>query len=125
MTPEQEAAASHVVTHPQWRWLPGMRGVVPGRGGFARCIEPIAGTAPWQVYDCDGWTPADLIPDLNDPATLGGILALVRERWRDHRAYVDAANGEPWEVCSQGAEMYFSVGATEGEALIAALEETR
>mgnify|MGYP003654095943 CR=1 FL=1 len=71
------------------------------------------------------WTPKVDIPDLRDPATRGCALALVREAWGDPAICVvlDTSDGRwcagRWE---DGLAMRGRGGATEAEALIAALE---
>ena len=70
------------------------------------------------------------LPDLTDPATLGCLLALVREAWGDPRLvaiYCEPAHpgqSEGWAV--QRADNRMPVvgedHATEAEALVAALE---
>ena len=72
----------------------------------------------------------DRVPDLSDPATLGGLLALVREAWGDPRLaaiFCEAANAgqsEGWAV--QPADNRLPVAGedypTEAAALVAALE---
>lgn len=62
------------------------------------------------------------IPDLTDPATLGCLLALVRGAWGDQRLAcvpwrLNWAVDRVWMRNGHVAE-----GATEGEALVAALE---
>jgi hypothetical protein len=78
----------------RWRWIPGMLSlngirVVRGEEGVA-----FAGA------DQD-------LPDLRDPATLGCVLALVRDVW-----------GRP----TLSAVRRYFWGETEAEALVAALE---
>jgi len=74
------------------------------------------------------WTP-DLMwrwnrtidrPDLRDPATLGCVLAMVREAWGDPFMYLAPADG--WYVGNGARDGMAGVGATEAEALASALE---
>jgi hypothetical protein len=66
------------------------------------------------------------LPDLTDPATLGCLLALVREAWGDDEAYAIPWHDEDggWTICVREAERCITVseGNTEAEALVAALE---
>lgn len=78
-------------------------------------------------YDDDGvpeyrWADLTHIPDLTDPATLGCLLVLVREAYGDHRLAcvpwrLQWAVDRVWRRNGHLAE-----GATEAEALVAALE---
>jgi hypothetical protein len=67
--------------------------------------------------------PEDRYPDLNDAATRGGFLDVVREAWGDPLIFVSC--GEWWTVESPNwpatRNASFS-GLTEAEALVAALE---
>ena len=63
-------------------------------------------------------------PDFSDPATVGCLLAAVREAWSAPTAcaawsFVPLRPGVDWFVTRIPADAY---GATEAEALIAALE---
>ena len=114
-----------------WRWMPGMSLI-------RRKTGPAGGTGlrPTQLrvaltcgHPCDPFAcvtdvdrlprpcPPDphWVPDFRDPATLGCLLALVRE-----------AKGDPcWQVLCLGDEVWSIEGAdypTEGEAHVAALE---
>jgi hypothetical protein len=79
--------------------------------------------ATWLGY-------GDALPDLSDPATLGCLLALVREAWASRgfvsvRHPVVASLGEPWDVVvyNAGGDLVARFGgATEAEALVNALE---
>jgi hypothetical protein len=79
------------------------------------------------------------LPDLSDPATRGWLLELVREAWGDPRLTTrcraplrvsgDADSGfadGPWDIVSASENVTISIlgacGATEAEALVAALE---
>lgn len=73
------------------------------------------------------WSNDVDVPDLRDPATLGCVLALVRVAFNDEgigaiRQFVGLANGGcMWSLIGFGGELgkYY---ASEGEALVAALE---
>ena len=67
--------------------------------------------------------PVDL-PDLTDPATLGCLLALVREAWGDPKIHVVPRGASVWATAYAGwlHKKAIACGATEAEALVAALE---
>jgi hypothetical protein len=124
MTEEQIALAKRAVACPKWRWMPGMRAV--GRRNvptaWFRSEDDICRlTGEW----------ADAAPDLTDPATLGCVLALVREAWEPRRgtdhiaSTVHASTG--WGVGARvGSECFAAIilpaFSSEAEALVAALE---
>ena len=68
------------------------------------------------------------IPDLDDAATRGCLLALVREAWDDPFLYVEADGSDDlgaWVVWSREKEYCFRglcAGPSEREALVIALE---
>jgi hypothetical protein len=68
---------------------------------------------------------ADALPDLADPATLGCLLALVREAWREPTLSVAWAGGG-WYVVQRIRRSVDALRwidtATEAETLVAALE---
>lgn len=134
--------AARAVACKAWRWMPGM---------LAVCVHD-----PWRVLRYDGsrvgWrsrvlsvhpryvrlehgttdvSASDWLPDLADPATLGCLLALVREAWGEPTLCV-ACVGETvigqtwgWMLPMRGGRfdpLLDAFGLTEAEALVRALE---
>ena len=138
-----------------WRWMPGMlayvRLTLDGKP-YERRVQVVSGegrsflgtttkpgkstdnTRSWGMVRHVQAAPVeeeDFIPDLTDPATLGCLLALVREAWGDATADVihfdvwktNGTWGHEWTVqCRDAGRFTKSRGATEAEALVAALE---
>ncbi len=99
--------ARRAVACPHWRWMPGMRYVVPRDAP----MEPIVGRVPDLVR---GWTSyPGMLPDLTDPATQGCVVAML-----------DSAYDAWWVVyVGNGSRTRrIATSATRIEALIAALE---
>jgi hypothetical protein len=126
VTEETVALARRAVSCKGWRWMPGMADLWGGR-----------------VREGDGIDRVHALPDLTDPATLGCLLALVREAWRCPTVYVRQSRVRrvsdgvlAWEVKNLwlDAEACRCLGierqggvqswghASEAEALVAALE---
>jgi hypothetical protein len=131
MTEEQIALARRAVACKGWRWMPGMLAHFEHDGRRVRVGMP------------DAWASTTALPDLTDPATLGCLLALVRETWRCPTVYVRQSTTRrvsdgviAWEVCdlyldaeacrALGAPREGSVGSwghgSEAEALVSALK---
>ena len=75
MSAELESLARRAVACRGWRWMPGMRwstSTKDGQDGHGRLDD-------YQPEYMG--RPSDALPDLTDPATLGCVLALVREAW--------------------------------------------
>jgi hypothetical protein len=122
MTEEQIALARRAIACPKWRWMPGMRAVAVRPAP----LEPVCSRVP---DDPRGWTPyPGALPDLTDPATLGCVLALVREAWDDECLCilpVDYGPGGVRWACRLTATGTFCTGQfwpTEIGALVDALE---
>jgi hypothetical protein len=119
-----------------WRWMPGMLGFDPdGINDPVRVAFP-PGKA-YRMPTLAAWgRPSYIVhyelPDLTDPATLGCLLALVREAFPGCHAepngapewdgYDQAERDNWWAVFTCGPHRLMANGATEAEALVAALE---
>ena len=117
--------AERAVACKHWRWMPGMALCY---GGFRVLSEEE--NREHTIYGPDGEGDYEVIaadiyrmlPDLTDAATLGCLLALVREAHSDPNASVYHVD-DWWWVSLEGrpVELY-PEGATEAEALVKALE---
>ena len=131
MTPEMIELAKRAVACKGWRWMPGMLAVEWAAPGMS-----LTGGRPVRVDEY--WHEVGVwLPDLTDPATLGCLLALVRETYGEATAHTRPFKGR-WLVeredrpylydwlCSCGTwgegNGHVVGGATEAEALVAALE---
>ena len=118
-----------------WRWMPGMLdSVTECRVEDAHsdgAVVPLeCSDIGYGVWDAQ-YSPRPLstrgaLPDLSDPATLGCLLALVREAWGDPLITVapDAGEDPPvWLVFSGTLSgVPIAGGPSEAVALVAALE---
>lgn len=119
MTDDMIEISKRAVACRGWRWMPGMLAVEVAGPGMS-----LTGGRPVRVDEC--WHAVNVWrPDLTDAATLGCLLALVREAWGDPTLCVvlDTSDGRwcvgRWE---DGLAMRGRGGVTEAEALVAALE---
>jgi hypothetical protein len=118
-----------------WRWLPGMLAM----NGVRANGEQYGGSV-WVDHCGGSYEPVNRwVPDLRDPATVGCLLALVREAYPNNDLYVDflhtyrTASGQQefavYEVHDQRyiPKLSRTNGGhpTEAEALVAALEDAR
>ncbi len=114
--------AQRAVACPGWRWMPGMRAVSPS-GKHWRVWSDTRSV--YEPEGCMDSAPAEWskdVPDLTDPATLGCLLALVREAWGEPLMHVWYSRQLGlWVVSASGQEIGVQ-GTTEAEALVASLE---
>ena len=124
MTDEQIALARRAVACSGWKWLPGML----TSDGFRVCRVDTDGYkfGYHTEYNYAYAVVGDVLPDLEDPATLGCLLALVREAWwQDDMGasrYKDQWSAEVTPQEAPNYAFYAFYGASEVEALVAALE---
>lgn len=110
-----EALGLRAVACKGWRWMSGMLGL---------SIQSSSRSIWIRVVDPPNDDTAECWPDFRDPATLGCLLALVREAWGasvyllpDGGWYVKGARIENGSTINLGI-----CATTEAEALLAALE---
>lgn len=122
MTPEMVALARRAVVCKGWRWLPGMLTL----DGF-RCVwadaEQIECAAS-RAHNFRRPNSATDLPDLTDPATLGCLLALVREAhavpFLQVSVKISREHGYQFDCHPHHRGQWVD---SEAEALVAALED--
>lgn len=119
--------ARRAVACTHWRWVPGMLTSCRVRvteGG----ADYLIGHKSGATRDGGGWVDtgdsAGFLPDLDDPATIGCLLALVREAWGDPSVSCTMTFGGWWRVLVMLPDRLVRHyhGPTEAAALVAALE---
>lgn len=120
-----EELARRAVACGGWNLMRGMGGTSVIVGCYLTLAHDAQG---WLVYKTPSgithYVVDDFLPDLSDPATLGCILALVREAWG---CYVDVVatmqrNGRQYKAFTPDGGFMFDWSSSEAEALIVALE---
>ena len=125
-----EELGRRAVACKHWRWMPGMKSRMDGAP--ARRVQD-------DVRTFEEALNVNIYPDLADPATLGCLLALVREAWPEswHQCMVPVFDGMghwymgcmmhgriimPTRLMPNGLPDTIPPKPTEAEALVAALE---
>lgn len=120
MTPEEIEIARGFVACGRWRWMPGMM----SEGWRLTCVSLHDGA--WSATSTLAHRKYHYptLPNINDPATLGCILRLVRDAWRRPKAYLQYV-GVYWCVVDPRDNLWLDPGIgwkTEAEALLRALQ---
>ena len=119
-----------------WKWMPGMLAALDGIGGDYRArVCRVDNGFFWSDATPLPYSLTSYVPDLTDPATVGCLLALVREAYRDPSKLWDGhvevrrdhrtifyVMGFHHDASGALVEDTLTTGDTEAEALVAALE---
>lgn len=128
MTEEQIELGRRAVACKGWRWMPGM--LARDAGWVLHRIQDDGSALDLSDSILErgwGYSTKTLRPIFDDPATMGCLLALVREAWgkEDMGAVRIFRHGlRKWcvEYDEDDAQAGAFYGPTEAEALVAALE---
>jgi hypothetical protein len=120
MTDEQTALSRRAVVCRGWRWL---SGALDQTGRRVMCVWPDDLGIKWShIPENCVVRDADALPDLTDAATLGCLLALVRELRQEPTGFVVPTHAGGWSYYTRLIAADWYAGDTEAEALVAALE---
>ena len=117
-----ETLSKRAIACPGFRWMPGMAFTATNTS------HGYTSTGRVQPSDINAGSPTngswEALPDMSDPATLGCLLALVREAWCDPAASAEWRGSDGWWVWQSdpGAGPLARGWPSEAEALVAALE---
>ena len=122
-----EDLAKRAVRAKCWRWLPGMRALDSCNEEHPARVIDARRSVVYEDNDGaihEGVVSRSDLPDLTDPATVGCLLALVREARGDHAwlpTLIPIVSGARWAVehTLPHAETWYE---SEAAALVAALE---
>ena len=125
MTESQIALSKRAIACKGWRLMPGM---LTHDGRRVMQVWPDNLGIKWshllrgRARQMRARRDADALPDLTDPATVGCLLALVREAWGDPFLCPAADRETGWWLNGYAAVDYLQSYRSEAEALVAALE---
>ena len=120
MTDDMIELGKRAVACPKWRWTPGMLASLDGIDGDYRArVCRVENGRFWSDATPLPYDLTSYVPDLSDPATLGCLLALVREAWGNPHIVVERGWDLAWGHERPGPSGYW---LTEAEMLVAALE---
>lgn len=107
-----------------WRWMAGMLAALDGIGGDYRArVCRVEGDKFWSDATLLPYDLASYMPDLADAATIGCLLALVREAWGAPKANISwVTDDKCMVVFDTGHAQRFLLADTEAGALVVALE---
>lgn len=121
MTPEEREIARAFVACSRWRWMSGMM----TEGWRLTCVSLHDGA--WSATSTfahrEYYYPT--LPDLNDPATLGCVVQLVRDATGRKYAYLEYIPLGCWAMVDPIDDRWLreqDYGASEAEALLIALQ---
>lgn len=138
MNEEMIDLSRRVILCKNWRWMPGMKDMEGWRlyrevVGFTAQDKDGKTVTGWDAIGGE-WEYHQVahfpkLPDLSDPATLGCLLILVREAWKDLTASTAATKESDGKMgwvmdCWEPQSPLNGIGpfSTEIEALVVALE---
>ena len=120
-----ESLARRAVACKGWRWMPGMKTLA----GWRVSSVPLPDMVVLKLSGYHDYTlPPDTVvercrePDLSDPATLGCLLALVREAWADTHVSAGFRMFSMAPMVWVPSQNKYFHGSSEAEAMVAALE---
>jgi hypothetical protein len=102
-----------------WRWMPGMRVISKREGELEDVIQRVPDDMRgWRLYS------EDAFPDLEDAATVGCLLHLVRKALNDEcfASYRLMEKEDMWIASGHRYHTVLPFPRTEAEALVRAME---
>lgn len=112
---KMQELAERAVRADGWRWMRRMLTLNHGT------VVSVRGNGVPQTLECGTAQPDNPLPNLSDPATLGCLLALVREKHGPNTCVMVCGLPTHWLVYEYGRRDIVT-DSTEAKALVAALE---